>query len=105
VKAQTGNCSIQHGYACDPERTAPFHRFAQLENGETISPERGRELLATRAGGVASCYLGIVGAKFIPGPGWLIAGATASAGMVSRARWQPNTSRAAGASPVGNSET
>ncbi len=51
--------------------------------GETISPERAKELIATMAGGVALRYAGIVGAKFIPGPGWLVAGAIASAGTVA----------------------
>ena len=51
--------------------------------GETISPERAKELIATMAGGVALRYAGIVGAKFVPGPGWLVAGAIASAGTVA----------------------
>lgn len=51
--------------------------------GETISPGRARELIATMAGGVLLRYLGIELAKFIPGPGWLIGGAIASVGTVA----------------------
>jgi small GTP-binding protein len=51
--------------------------------GETISPERARELIATMAGGVLLRYLGIEAAKFIPGPGWLVAGAMASISTVA----------------------
>ena len=47
--------------------------------GEAISPERARELVVTMAGGAALRYLGGEAAKFLPGPGWLIAGALASA--------------------------
>ncbi len=47
--------------------------------GEAISPERARELIATMAGGVALRYLAGEAAKFIPGPGWLIAAALTSA--------------------------
>jgi small GTP-binding protein len=54
--------------------------------GETISPERARELVATMAGGVVLRYLGIVSAKFVPGPGWLVAGAIASASTVAIGR-------------------
>jgi small GTP-binding protein len=51
--------------------------------GETISPERARELIATMAGGVLLRYLGIEAAKFIPGPGWLAAGGIASVSTVA----------------------
>lgn len=54
--------------------------------GETVSPERARELVATMAGGVALRYAGIVSAKFVPGPGWLVAGAIASASTVAIGR-------------------
>jgi small GTP-binding protein len=54
--------------------------------GETISPERARELVATMAGGVALRYAGIVSAKLVPGPGWLVAGAIASASTVAIGR-------------------
>jgi len=47
--------------------------------GEAISPERARELVVTMAGGMALRYLGGEAAKLLPGPGWLIAGAMASA--------------------------
>lgn len=51
--------------------------------GETISPERARELIATMAGGVLLRYIGVAGAKFVPGPGWLVAGGIASAGTAA----------------------
>jgi small GTP-binding protein len=54
--------------------------------GEAISPERARELIATMAGGIVLRYAGIAGAKFVPGPGWLIAGAIASASTVAIGR-------------------
>ncbi len=54
--------------------------------GETISPERARELIAAMAGGVLLRYLGIEAAKFIPGPGWLAAGAMASVGTMAIGR-------------------
>lgn len=51
--------------------------------GESISPERARELIATMAGGVLLRYLGVEAAKLIPGPGWLVGGAVASLGTVA----------------------
>ena len=51
--------------------------------GETISPERARELIATMAGGVLLRYLGGEVAKLIPGPGWLIAAALTSASTLA----------------------
>jgi GTPase len=47
--------------------------------GETISPERARELIATMAGSILLRYLGGEAAKFLPGPGWLLAAAFTSA--------------------------
>lgn len=51
--------------------------------GETISPERARELIATMAGGVLLRYLGVEASKLIPGPGWLVGGAIASFGTLA----------------------
>ncbi len=51
--------------------------------GETISPERARELIVTMAGGVLLRYLGGEAAKLIPGPGWLIAAALTAASTVA----------------------
>jgi small GTP-binding protein len=48
--------------------------------GESMNLQHAKELVATIAGGLALRYLAQEGAKFIPGPGWLIAGAVASAG-------------------------
>lgn len=48
--------------------------------GEPMNIEHARELIATIAGGVALRYLAQEGAKFIPGPGWIVASAVASAG-------------------------
>jgi small GTP-binding protein len=47
--------------------------------GETISPERARELIATMAGSILLRYLGGEAAKLLPGPGWLLAAAFTSA--------------------------
>lgn len=48
--------------------------------GEPMSIQHARELIATIAGGVALRYLAQEGAKFIPGPGWVVAGAIAGIG-------------------------
>ena len=47
--------------------------------GETISPERARELIATMAGGILLRYLSSEAVKLLPGPGWLLAAAFDSA--------------------------
>ncbi len=54
--------------------------------GEIISPQRARELIASMAGGVLLRYLGVEAAKFIPGPGWLVAGAISSVGTMAIGR-------------------
>ena len=51
--------------------------------GETISPERARELIATMAGSVLLRYLGGEAAKLLPGPGWLLAAAFTSASTLA----------------------
>jgi small GTP-binding protein len=48
--------------------------------GEPMNAQHARELIATIAGGVALRYLAQEGAKFIPGPGWIVSSAVASAG-------------------------
>jgi small GTP-binding protein len=48
--------------------------------GEPMNLQHARELVATIVGGVALRYLAEEGAKFIPGPGWIIAAAVAAAG-------------------------
>ena len=48
--------------------------------GEPLSAEHARELIATIVGGVTLRYLAQQGAKFIPGPGWIVSGAVASVG-------------------------
>jgi small GTP-binding protein len=48
--------------------------------GEPINVQHARELVATIAGGVALRYLAQEGAKFIPGPGWVVAAAVAGVG-------------------------
>jgi small GTP-binding protein len=48
--------------------------------GEPMSVQRARTLAATIVGGVALRYLAQQGAKFIPGPGWIVAGSVAAAG-------------------------
>ena len=42
--------------------------------------EHAKTLVVTIAGGVTLRYLAIAGAKFIPGPGWIVAGTLAGAG-------------------------
>jgi len=48
--------------------------------GEPMNLQHAKELVATIAGGLAVRYVAQEGAKFIPGAGWLVAGAVASAG-------------------------
>ena len=48
--------------------------------GEPINAQHARELIATLVGGLTLRMLAQEGAKLIPGPGWLVAGAVASAG-------------------------
>jgi uncharacterized protein (DUF697 family) len=48
--------------------------------GEPMSVQHAKELVATIVGGMALRYLAQEGAKFIPGPGWVVAAAIASAG-------------------------
>jgi small GTP-binding protein len=48
--------------------------------GEPMSIQHAKELIATIVGGVALRYLAQEGTKVIPGPGWLVAAAVASAG-------------------------
>ncbi|MFC2016043.1 GTPase [Chloroflexota bacterium] len=48
--------------------------------GEPLSTEHAKELLATIVGGATLRYLAQEGAKLIPGPGWIVAGAVASVG-------------------------
>jgi small GTP-binding protein len=48
--------------------------------GEQMNAQHARELAATIAGGVALRYLAEEGAKFIPGPGWVVAAAVAGVG-------------------------
>jgi small GTP-binding protein len=48
--------------------------------GEPMSVQHAKELVATIVGGVALRYLAQEGAKLIPGPGWVVAAAVASAG-------------------------
>jgi small GTP-binding protein len=48
--------------------------------GEAMSAEHAKELIATIVGGVTLRYLAQEGAKVVPGPGWVVAAAVASAG-------------------------
>jgi uncharacterized protein (DUF697 family) len=48
--------------------------------GWPMSTQHAKELTATIVGGATLRYLAQAAAKFIPGPGWVIAGAIASAG-------------------------
>jgi small GTP-binding protein len=48
--------------------------------GEPMSTQHAKELTATIVGGAALRHLAREAAKFIPGPGWVIAGAVASIG-------------------------
>ena len=48
--------------------------------GEPLSVQRARTMAATIVGGVALRYLAQQGAKLIPGPGWIVAGAIAGTG-------------------------
>lgn len=48
--------------------------------GEPMSAQHAKELMATIGGGLALRFLAQEVAKFLPGPGWLIAGIIASAG-------------------------
>jgi len=48
--------------------------------GEPMSVQRARTMAATIVGGVALRYLAQQGAKLIPGPGWIVAGAIAGVG-------------------------
>jgi small GTP-binding protein len=48
--------------------------------GEPMNVQHAKELVATIAGGVALRYLAQEGAKLIPGPGWVVAGAVAGVG-------------------------
>jgi small GTP-binding protein len=48
--------------------------------GEPMNLQHAKELIATIAGGVALRYLAEEGAKFIPGPGWVVAAGVAGVG-------------------------
>jgi small GTP-binding protein len=48
--------------------------------GESMSAQHAKELIATIAGGLALRFLAQEGAKLVPGPGWLFAGAVAAIG-------------------------
>jgi uncharacterized protein (DUF697 family) len=48
--------------------------------GDPMSAQHAKELMATIAGGLTVRFLAQEGAKFIPGPGWVVAGLIASAG-------------------------
>jgi small GTP-binding protein len=48
--------------------------------GEPMGVQYAKTLVATVAGGLTLRYLAIAGAKFIPGPGWVVAGAIAGLG-------------------------
>jgi uncharacterized protein (DUF697 family) len=48
--------------------------------GEPMSTQHAKELTATIVGGAAMRHLAREAAKFLPGPGWVIAGAVASVG-------------------------
>ncbi len=48
--------------------------------GEPMGVEHAKTLVATIAGGLSLRYLAIAGAKFVPGPGWVVAGAIAGIG-------------------------
>lgn len=48
--------------------------------GEPMNIQHSKELVATIAGGVALRYLAQEGAKFVPGPGWVVAAAVAGVG-------------------------
>jgi small GTP-binding protein len=48
--------------------------------GQPMSAQHARELMATIAGGLALRFLAGALAKFVPGPGWILSGAIASAG-------------------------
>jgi small GTP-binding protein len=48
--------------------------------GEPMSAQHAKKLIATIGGGLALRFLAQEAAKFLPGPGWLIAGTIASAG-------------------------
>jgi small GTP-binding protein len=48
--------------------------------GEPMGVEHAKTLVATIAGGLTLRYLAIAGAKLVPGPGWVVAGAIAGAG-------------------------
>jgi len=51
--------------------------------GESVTAERARELIAAMAGGVLIRYLGGALAKFVPGPGWIVASALAWMGTIA----------------------
>jgi small GTP-binding protein len=48
--------------------------------GDPMSAQHAKELIATIAGGLAVRFLAQEAAKFVPGPGWVVAGLIASAG-------------------------
>jgi len=48
--------------------------------GESMGPERAKELITTIAGGVLLRYAAQQVLKFVPGPGWIISGMIAGAG-------------------------
>lgn len=48
--------------------------------GEPLNAEQAKTLVATVVGGVTLRYLAQQGAKLIPGPGWVVAGAVAGVG-------------------------
>jgi small GTP-binding protein len=48
--------------------------------GEQMNIQHARELIATIVGGIALRYLAESGAKFVPGPGWVVAAAIAGVG-------------------------
>jgi small GTP-binding protein len=48
--------------------------------GQSLGPERARELITTIGGGVLLRYATQQALKFLPGPGWVISGSIAAAG-------------------------
>lgn len=54
--------------------------------GEPMSAQHAKELIATMIGGMTVRYLAQVGAKFVPGPGWVLAGAAAGVGTLAIGR-------------------
>ncbi|NDJ55166.1 MAG: GTP-binding protein, partial [Chloroflexi bacterium] len=62
-----------------------FVRLAAIY-GEALSVSRARELIGAMAGGIAVRYGAQEAVKFIPGPGWLIAGFVAGSGTFALGR-------------------